>query len=77
MEGVFSITPLCPPMEKEKGGVGRRMADFISVGSTWLWELIWPCAVSVPPWDLSICVCTWACVCVCVCVFEGLCSLPW
>lgn len=40
------------------------MAVCIPVGSTWLWELIWPCALNVLPRDLGIC------------VYMGLC-LPW
>lgn len=55
------------------GCAGSVKADYIPVGSTWLWELIWPSAVSILPWDLSICVFMG----LCLCVFESLRSLPW
>lgn len=55
MECDFSINPLCPPMEREKRGEEGVMAVCVPVGSTWLWELIWPCAVSILLWDRGIC----------------------
>lgn len=41
------------------------MAVCTPVGSAWLWELIWPCAVSLSPWDLGICVYMGFSVCMC------------
>lgn len=39
----------------------------LPVGSVWLWELIWPCALGILPWELGICVYMGLCVCLKVC----------
>lgn len=59
------VTCLCPPMEKQK--VGTEVVVCIPVGSVRLRELIWPCAVSISPWDYGICVYMGLCVCDCGC----------